>query len=76
MNKIKLRDSQISFVGEAIERFMEKCPLRFSEPIIENKVLKIDPHDFIELINYIDINFGNELEVQRLKRIIFRIGKP
>lgn len=77
--KIKLRDSQVSFVEEAIERFMVKCPLRFSEPVVSDGVLDIDPHDFEELINYISVIFENELEVARLKKLVKRRkpkGKP
>ncbi|MCB0421771.1 MAG: hypothetical protein KDD61_12300 [Bdellovibrionales bacterium] len=43
--------------------------MRFSEPSIKDDVLRIDPHDFLELIHYIEKNFENELEVQRLKKI-------
>ena len=65
--KISLRPTQIDFVSTAITQFINKCPMRFSEPSIEGGVLIIDPHDFLELINYIDKNFENELEVQRFK---------
>ena len=43
--------------------------MRFSSPEINKGVLSIDPHDFLELIHYIDKNFENELEVMRLKKI-------
>lgn len=65
--KIKLRPTQMDFVTTAVTQFINKCPMRFSEPSIEDSVLKIDPHDFLELINYIEKNFENELEVQRFK---------
>lgn len=67
--KIGLRPTQIDFVSTAIAQFINKCPMRFSEPSIADEVLKIDPHDFLELINYIDKNFENELEIQRLKKM-------
>jgi len=41
--------------------------MRFSTPEIVKGSLLIDPHDFVELINYIDVKFENELEVRRLK---------
>lgn len=67
--KIKLRDEQVGFVQEALNRWSEKCPLRFSEPELRDGILKIDPHDFMELSHYIERNFENELEVVRLNRI-------
>ncbi len=66
---IKLNPSQKEFVSAAITKFIDKCPMRFSEPSIKDDVLQIDPHDFLELIHYIDKNFENELEVQRLKKV-------
>lgn len=66
--KIKLRDSQIPFISSAIEKFLAKCPMRFSTPEIVKGSLRIDPHDFLELYQYVDINFENELEVKRLFR--------
>ena len=68
--KIKLRDSQIEFVEKAIQGFIERCPLRFSEPVVVNNILETDPDDFQELIHYIEVNFENELDVQRLKKSI------
>ncbi len=67
--KIKLRDTQIPFVSSALEKFLKKCPMRFSSPEINKGVLSIDPHDFLELIHYIDKNFENQLEVMRLKKL-------
>jgi len=72
--KIKLRDEQAGFVREALSRWSEKCPLRFSEPTLKDGVLKIDPHDFMELTHYIERNFENELEVARLKQIAVTMG--
>jgi hypothetical protein len=64
--KIKLRPGQIEFIEKALSRWAEKCPLRFSEPELKEGVLRIDPHDFMELSHYIEKNFENELEVRRL----------
>ena len=66
--EIKLRAEQVGFVREALSRWSEKCPLRFSEPELKDGVVKIDPHDFMELGYYIERNFENELEFRRLKR--------
>jgi hypothetical protein len=71
--KIKLRDSQIPFIVTALEKFLKKCPMRFSSPEIVKGVLQIDPHDFQELIHYIESNFENELEVARLKKLASNI---
>jgi hypothetical protein len=73
--KIKLRDSQIPFISSAIEKFLAKCPMRFSTPEIVKGWLRIDPHDFMELLNYIDVNFENKLEIQRLRKM-FRDSIP
>ena len=74
--KIKLRATQIDFISTALTKFINKCPMRFSEPSIKDDVLRIDPHDFLELIHYIEKNFENELEVQRLKKMFLeRIPK-
>ena len=67
--KIMLRAGQIGFIEDALARWSVKCPLRFSEPVIKDGVLKIDPHDFVELGYYIERNFENELEVARLRRM-------
>lgn len=71
--KIKLRAEQVGFVQDALSRWSEKCPLRFSEPTLQNGVLKIDPHDFMELIHYIERTFENELEVARLKKMAWNL---
>lgn len=65
-----MRDSQIHFISSAIEKFLAKCPMRFSTPEIVKGSLQIDPHDFMELINYIDVTFENELEIARLKKLV------
>lgn len=73
--KIKLRDSQIPFISSAIEKFLAKCPMRFSTPEIVKGSLQIDPHDFLELLQYMDITFENKLEIQRLRKM-FRNSIP
>ncbi|MGE0764576.1 MAG: hypothetical protein AB7N80_14970 [Bdellovibrionales bacterium] len=58
--KVNLRASQIPFISSAIEKFIAKCPMRFSSPEIVKGSLRIDPHDFLELCHYIDVNFEND----------------
>ncbi|MGE3760184.1 MAG: hypothetical protein AB7H97_20635 [Pseudobdellovibrionaceae bacterium] len=65
---VKLRPHQLNFVTAALAKFLNKCTMRFSAPEIVKGSLQIDPHDFLELIHYVDVNFENELEVKRLKK--------
>lgn len=49
--------------------------MRFSTPEIVKGSLQIDPHDFLELIKYMDVTFENKLEIQRLRKM-FRESIP